>query len=94
METLIPMNMVFIRDKYNLTTMDVTTQLLSKFPLHVRGPSYTSTFIPKFLIGSSNVHTSDKQYFPIMYIMCTNDSNNTPFYTCVSSHPVVYEEST
>lgn len=67
MQTLIRVNMVFIRDKYNMNilvirdiqydkTMSATTNLLSKISLHVRGPTYISTFTPKKLNLSNCTH--------------------------------------
>ena len=46
----------------------------------------TSTFSLKILVSFLHVHTTEKQYFSLMYIMHANASINTPFYTHVSSY--------
>ena len=54
--------------------------LLSNFPLNLRGPFCTSTLTSKFYIAFLIIHTREKLYLSLMYTMCANPSNDTPSY--------------
>ena len=86
------MDKVVIDAYYHMTPMDENvnwmklTTMLSNFSLNPRVTCCTSNLISTFLIAFQNVHNKEKQDLSLMYTMYLNASNNTSFYTYVSSY--------